>query len=99
MTDPSAGRGIVPPYMEQAAQEAGDVLETIEGVLVMARIGDVSLDREPVEGRVVMVLDGVPHSSSTVLSPDQALRLSRALACAVYPYGSSENGPANPPKH
>ena len=63
----------------------GDATETIEGVLVYARIDGLTLHRDRA-GRVLVALGADPRGS-VLLEPDAVARLHHALGCSLWPYG------------
>ena len=66
-----------------------DTLETVDGELVHAVIGDVTLDVVPASGNVILSVELLdPYRiAGTVLDAVQIHRLIHALSCALTPYG------------
>ena len=66
-----------------------DSMDTIDGVLVSAKIGGVGVERDPVNGVVLTLLKPVLYEGDAVVLLDweEIRRLAHALNCALVPYG------------
>ena len=64
-------------------------LETIDGMLVHAEIGLVNLDVAPLDGHVILTIEG--HALALKFDQRQTRMLAHALRCALAPYGISED--------